>query len=73
MEDLLKRFEVAKTNLTEQWVDNGIEPPTDKEVWGQMRAVACSNMDDAFADDMQGYILIYQKRIEKIDKILAKL
>lgn len=72
--DLQQRFETAKTNLTEQWSSMGIKvPPTDKEVWGQMRATAYHHMDDAFVDDMQGYVLMYQKRIAAIDKILAKL
>lgn len=72
--ELKLRFGTAKVRLTERWADAGIiEPPTDKEVWGQMRAIACANMVDALADDMQGYVIIYQKRIQAIDEILSKL
>lgn len=72
--ELQKRFKVAKANLTQQWKDMGIKTlPTDKEVWGQMRAVACQNKADALADDMEEIGITYQKRINAIDKILVKL
>jgi len=72
--ELQQRFKNAKANLIERWDDMGIKtPPTDKEVWGQMRAVAIQNKAEALADDMEGYVIIYQKRIQAIDTILAKL
>ena len=73
-QDLIERFDRLKNSLTEQWLDNGITiPPTDKEVWGQMRAVAVQNQFEALADDMQGYVDMYQERIQAIDDILEKI
>lgn len=72
--DLQRRFNNTKTLLTEQWADNGITiPPTDKEVWGQMKAVARQNQDEAIIDDMQNFVDMYQERIELIDKELEAI
>ena len=73
MEDLIQIFNVAKANLTEQWKSAGIKDvPTDKEVWGQMRATAVNNRETALEHD-KGYAVVYEKRIAKIDKILSSL
>jgi hypothetical protein len=72
--DLQRRFDNLKASLTEQWADQGITtPPTDAEVWGQMRAVATQNMEEALADDMEGYVIMYQKRIKLIDAQLEAI
>lgn len=71
--DLLPRFEKVKKNLTEDWAERLLSPPTDKEVWGQMRAVACRNRDEAIADDMQGFVESYDIRIGLIDEQLKQL
>jgi len=72
--ELQNRFNRLKTSLTQQWADDGIAiPPTDKEVWGQMRAVSIRNQEDAMIDDMQGFVEMYQERIADIDKILESL
>lgn len=74
MEDLLRRFDNTKSYMTEELADKGITtPPTDKEVWGQMRAVAVQNQAEALMDDMDEYVQIYQERIQAIDKILAEI
>jgi len=73
MEELIQIFNVAKANLTEQWESAGIKDvPTDKEVWGQMRATAVNNRETALEHD-KGYVVVYDKRIAKIDKILSSL
>ena len=72
MEELIQIFNVAKANLIERWESAGIKDvPTDKEVWGQMRATAVINRETALEYD-KGYVVVYDKRIAKIDKILAK-
>jgi len=74
LEDLKERFERLKERLTDEWKDRGISiPPTDKEVWGQMRAIAVQHKEEAFADDMEGYVQTYQERIKIIDEILKSL
>jgi len=74
MKELLESFKVAKANLTEQWEGMGITtPPTDKEVWGQMRAVSLDNLDGAKEDGLSSYVAKYQDRVNKIDEVLKKL
>ncbi len=74
IEDLKPRFERLKEELTEQWLDKGIAtPPTDKEVWGQFRAIALLRKDEAIADDMEYYILVHSNRINLIDEVLKTL
>jgi len=74
--DLKNRFEAFKKVLTDEWGDIGDKndtPPTDLEVWGQMRANNLRKLDEAIADDMQGYEIIYQKRIELIEQEMKKI
>jgi len=74
IEDLKPRFEKVKANLTEEWADKGItESPTDKDVWGQMRAIASLRMDEALADDMEHFVFVFQHRIKLIDEQLKTL
>lgn len=71
--DLQRRFNNTKARLTEQFAERLISPPTDKDVWGQMRALAARNRDEAIADDMPHFVADYDERIEAIDKELMKL
>lgn len=74
IEDLKPRFERLKEDLAEQWADSGIAtPPTDKDVWGQMRAIAMLRKDEALADDMEYYIFVHSNRIKLIDEVLKTL
>lgn len=72
--DLRARFESFKTVLTEEWADQNILiPPTDKEVWGQMKAIATQRKEEAMADDMEYYVFVYQNRMDLIDEVLKNL
>lgn len=72
--DLQARFDRLKISLTEQWADNGIKtPPTDLEVWGQMKAISLRHQEEALWDDMQGYVEMYSLRIQAIKKEMEKL
>jgi len=66
--DLQRRFEVVKGYR----IEDGLSA-TDKDVWEEMRAVAVQNREYALADDMQGFVEDYDKRISAIDKELLKL
>lgn len=68
-QDLKRRFISAKEHIM------ALEErePTDKEVWEFMKGVAKLRQDEALMDDMEGYVIIYQKRIKLIDEQLEAI
>lgn len=74
MDDLLRIFTVAKENLTEQYKSVGIStPPTDAEVWGQLRAIAVKRKEEHELFKELDYVTRMEKRIKRIDNQLKKL
>lgn len=73
-EQLQDSFNKVKGYLTEDWAEQGITtPPTDKEVWGQLKAIAMQRMDEALADDMESSVIHWQQRAKMIDEQLEAI
>ena len=74
LELMKQRFELCKEHMTERCLDSGITAtPTDKDVWGQMRATAVQRQEEAYADDMEFYIYVHANRIKIIDEQMKLL
>jgi hypothetical protein len=75
MEKLLQHFAAFGISLSLDWQEQGIEtPPTEAEIWGQLRAQYVQHLEEALADDMGDDILqSYQERIDLIDEKLKLL
>lgn len=72
-QDLQRRFENAKNHMVMCIDKYETTEPTDKEVWEFMKSVAELRKEEAMADDMEGYVIEYQKRIQLIDEQIKAL
>ena len=74
IDDLKVKFENIKKSLTKKWADMGISaPPTDKDVWGQFRAMTSECREMALMAKIERLIALHINRLELIDEVLKSL
>ena len=67
--ELQNSFETVKGYMTE---DNN-QPPTDKQVWEHLKAIAEIRIEEAIADDMESSTRHWQKRLDLINAELEAI